>query len=77
VIPAVTMTFGGVEIDAECCVLERNDEPIPGLYAAGGDASDIYHRGYAGGLCAGTGRPGSHARPEGPQSRRERRARGS
>ena len=32
-------------------------EPIAGLYPAGGDASDVYHRGYAGGLCgAVTGR---------------------
>jgi succinate dehydrogenase/fumarate reductase flavoprotein subunit len=54
VIPAVTMTFGGVEIDSGCRVLDANDEPIPGLYAVGGDASDIYHQGYAGGLCAAT-----------------------
>jgi succinate dehydrogenase/fumarate reductase flavoprotein subunit len=52
VVPAVTMTFGGVEIDSSCRVLDANDEPIPGLYAVGGDASDVYHRGYAGGLCA-------------------------
>jgi tricarballylate dehydrogenase len=64
VIPAVTMTFGGVEIDSECRVLDANDEPITGLYAVGGDASDVYHQGYAGGLCAAavTGRiAGSHA----------------
>jgi tricarballylate dehydrogenase len=54
VIPAVTMTFGGVEMDSSCAVLDANDEPIPGLYVAGGDASDVYHRGYAGGLCAAT-----------------------
>jgi succinate dehydrogenase/fumarate reductase flavoprotein subunit len=54
VIPAVTMTFGGVEIDSECRVLDANQKPIPGLYAVGGDASDIYHQGYAGGLCAAT-----------------------
>jgi succinate dehydrogenase/fumarate reductase flavoprotein subunit len=52
VVPAVTMTFGGVEIDDGSCVLGEGDRPIPGLYAAGGDASDVYHRGYAGGLCA-------------------------
>ena len=50
----MTMTFGGVEIDSECRVLDANQEPIPGLYAVGGDASDIYHQGYAGGLCAAT-----------------------
>jgi tricarballylate dehydrogenase len=52
VVPAVTMTFGGIEIDSTGSVLDANDEAIAGLYAAGGDASDIYHRGYAGGLCA-------------------------
>lgn len=52
VVPAVTMTFGGIEIDESCRVLDADDEPIPGLYAVGGDASDVYHRGYAGGLCA-------------------------
>ena len=52
VIPAVTMTFGGVEIDSSCRALDANGGPIAGLFAAGGDASDIYHRGYGGGLCA-------------------------
>jgi tricarballylate dehydrogenase len=52
VIPAVTMTFGGIEIDAAGRALDAAGNPIRGLYAAGGDASDIYHRGYAGGLCA-------------------------
>jgi tricarballylate dehydrogenase len=51
---AVTMTFGGVEIDALGNVLDSKGKGIPGLYAAGSDASDIYHRGYAGGLCAAT-----------------------
>ena len=52
VIPAVTMTFGGIEIDSSCRALDANGKPIAGLFAAGGDASDIYHRGYGGGLCA-------------------------
>lgn len=52
VIPAVTMTFGGIEMDSSGRALGAGDEPIAGLYPAGGDASDIYHRGYAGGLCA-------------------------
>jgi tricarballylate dehydrogenase len=51
VIPAVTMTFGGIEIDSAGRALGAGG-PIRGLYAAGGDASDVYHRGYAGGLCA-------------------------
>ncbi len=52
VVPAVTMTFGGVEIDPGCRLLDANDEPVRNLYAAGGDASDVYHPGFAGGLCA-------------------------
>jgi hypothetical protein len=58
VVPAVTMTFGGIEVDGSGLALDGDDRPIPGLFVAGGDTSDIYHRGYAGGLCAGavTGR---------------------
>jgi tricarballylate dehydrogenase len=52
VVPAVTMTFGGIEVDASGAAIDANGEPIEGLYVAGGDTSDIYHRGYAGGLCA-------------------------
>ena len=52
VVPAVTMTFGGIEVDDSGRALDAEDRPIPGLYVAGGDTSDIYHRGYAGGLCA-------------------------
>ena len=53
VVPAVTMTFGGIEIDDEGLAVDSNGDAIPGLFAAGGDASDVFHRGYAGGLCAG------------------------
>jgi tricarballylate dehydrogenase len=52
VVPAVTMTFGGIEIDDNGVAVDSEGRPIPGLFAGGGDASDIYHRGYAGGLCA-------------------------
>ena len=52
VVPAITMTFGGIEMDSSGRALGTDGEPIAGLYPAGGDASDIYHQGYAGGLCA-------------------------
>jgi tricarballylate dehydrogenase len=52
VVPAVTMTFGGVEVDGEGRAVDGDGSPIAGLYVAGGDTSDVYHRGYAGGLCA-------------------------
>jgi tricarballylate dehydrogenase len=52
VVPAVTMTFGGVEVDESGSPVDDDGHAIAGLYVAGGDTSDIYHRGYAGGLCA-------------------------
>jgi succinate dehydrogenase/fumarate reductase flavoprotein subunit len=52
VVPAVTMTFGGIEVDDAAAAVDIDGEPIRGLLVAGGDTSDIYHRGYAGGLCA-------------------------
>jgi predicted oxidoreductase len=52
VVPAVTMTFGGVVVDDEGRAVDGEGSPIAGLYVAGGDTSDVYHRGYAGGLCA-------------------------
>lgn len=33
--PAVHHTMGGIRINTECQVLDANDEPIPGLFAAG------------------------------------------
>ena len=50
--PAVTVTFAGVRIDRDAHVLEAEDRPIPGLYAAGADAGGIYSRAYAGGIAA-------------------------
>jgi succinate dehydrogenase/fumarate reductase flavoprotein subunit len=50
--PAVTFPFAGVRIDAEARALDAEDTPIPGLYAAGGDAGGVYCRAYAGGIAA-------------------------
>jgi succinate dehydrogenase/fumarate reductase flavoprotein subunit len=63
VVPAVTMTFGGIVVDSDGRALDGDGSPIAGLYVAGGDTSDVYHRGYAGGLCAAavTGRRGGAA----------------
>jgi succinate dehydrogenase/fumarate reductase flavoprotein subunit len=63
VVPAVTMTFGGIVVDDEGRAVDDEESPIAGLYVAGGDTSDVYHRGYAGGLCAAavTGRRGGAA----------------
>jgi succinate dehydrogenase/fumarate reductase flavoprotein subunit len=63
VVPAVTMTFGGIVVDDEGRAVDTGGSPIAGLYVVGGDTSDVYHRGYAGGLCAAavTGRRGGVA----------------
>ena len=50
VVPAVTFTFGGVEADDSGAALDASAEPIPGLFVAGADTSDVYHQGYGGGL---------------------------
>jgi succinate dehydrogenase/fumarate reductase flavoprotein subunit len=52
VTPAITFTFGGLLIDPDARVLGSDDEPIPGLLAAGADAGGLYVRAYAGGLAA-------------------------
>jgi tricarballylate dehydrogenase len=50
VVPAVTFTFGGVVVNAGGCATDPDGNAIPGLFAAGADMSDAYHRGYGGGL---------------------------
>ncbi|MFF3467203.1 FAD-dependent oxidoreductase [Streptomyces sp. NPDC001984] len=50
VVPAVTFTFGGVEVNESGCATDPDGNAIPGLFAAGADMSDAYHRGYGGGL---------------------------
>jgi succinate dehydrogenase/fumarate reductase flavoprotein subunit len=52
VIPAITFTFTGVQIDELARVLGADGEPIRGLLAAGADAGGVFHRAYAGGLAA-------------------------
>ena len=52
VIPAITFTFTGLQIDERARVLGAGGEPIRGLLAAGADAGGVFHRAYAGGLAA-------------------------
>jgi len=51
----ITFTFGGVKIDPEAHVLDIEDQPIPGLYAAGELVGGLYYFNYPGstGLMAG------------------------
>ena len=49
----ITMTMGGIAIDAHARVLHESGEPIPGLYAAGSSTGGLEGRGgahYLGGL---------------------------
>jgi fumarate reductase flavoprotein subunit len=53
VVPGITFTMGGVAINGRCEVLDSEENPIPGLYAAGdaiGDLMGGYRGGYTGGL---------------------------
>ena len=52
-LPGITFTYGGAKVNAQAQVIGKNDQPIPGLYAAGADCGGIYTRGYTGGLCMG------------------------
>lgn len=52
-LPGITVTYGGVRIDAFTQVLDSTGRPLGGLYAAGADAGGIYTRGYTGGLSMG------------------------
>jgi fumarate reductase flavoprotein subunit len=49
---AVTSTLGGIRIDERARVLDEHGDPIPDLFAAGGDAGGWSSGGYASGLAA-------------------------
>jgi succinate dehydrogenase/fumarate reductase flavoprotein subunit len=48
----VSMTYGGVRIDAQARALDAADRPAPGLYAVPGAAGGVHHFHYAGALAA-------------------------
>jgi predicted oxidoreductase len=47
-VPGITCTTGGVCVDGRGRVLDRENRPIPGLFAAGVDAGGVFGRHYAG-----------------------------
>ena len=54
---AITNTMGGIVVDGDARVLDHNDGPIPGLYAAGSTVGGLDggpHAGYVGGLIKAT-----------------------
>jgi succinate dehydrogenase/fumarate reductase flavoprotein subunit len=48
--PSITFTHGGLRVDADGRVLDRDGSPLGGLFAAGADAGGMSHEAYAGGL---------------------------
>jgi len=51
--PAITFTFGGVRGDIDGRALDRNGQPVPGLFVAGADLGGLQETGYVGGLVLG------------------------
>jgi fumarate reductase flavoprotein subunit len=54
---AITNCMGGIVVDGDGRVLDKNDRPIPGLYAAGSTVGGLDggpHAGYVGGLIKAT-----------------------
>jgi tricarballylate dehydrogenase len=45
----VTFTFGGVKVNLDAQVLDQEDKPIPGLYAAGEMVAGLFYHNYPGG----------------------------
>ena len=48
VVAGISLTHGGVAINTKAEVLDQNNAPIPGLYAAPGTAGGIHHMYYGG-----------------------------
>jgi fumarate reductase flavoprotein subunit len=53
-VPGAFGTMGGIKINHRIEVLDKNQDSIPGLYAAGMDANNLYKDSYEFYLCAGT-----------------------
>lgn len=45
----ITFTFGGLKVDRSSGVLDRSNQPLPGLYAAGEVVGGLFYHNYPGG----------------------------
>ena len=45
----ITFTYGGLKVSDNCEVLDTDNAPIPGLYAAGEIVGGVFFEGYPGG----------------------------
>jgi len=45
----ITFTYAGVKVDATAAVLDKKDNPIPGLFACGEMIGGVFYNGYPGG----------------------------
>jgi succinate dehydrogenase/fumarate reductase flavoprotein subunit len=48
--PSITYSYGGLRVDPDGRVLDRDGLPVSGLFAAGADAGGVSNESYAGGL---------------------------
>lgn len=51
--PCITIPFGGLRVDGDARVLDRDDRPVPGLHAVGADAGGAQDLRYVGGIVFG------------------------
>lgn len=45
----ITFTYAGVKVDANAAVLDKEEKPIPGLFACGEMVGGVFYKGYPGG----------------------------
>ena len=49
VVPGLTFAYGGLKVNAESAVVDTQENPMPGLWAAGNITAGLFYGNYAGG----------------------------